>query len=131
VVRDEFGASLPVSEERWTDAELRDRCRTVRLVRDVPEVLDELLEGRLSIAQTRETARVRANPCCGDQVVETAATPSMLERTRAIMPPDHAGGRETEGHHGSTRTEPAVTTGRLNRDDSGELMSRVGRTRGE
>ena len=57
---------------RWSDTELRDRCRTVRLVRDVPEVLDELRSGRLGIAQTREIARVRANPRCGDQVLDAA-----------------------------------------------------------
>ena len=38
---------------RWSEAELRDRCRTVRLVRDVPAVLAELRGGRLGIAQTR------------------------------------------------------------------------------
>ena len=62
---------------RWSGADLRDRCRTVRLVRDVPEVLDELRSGRLGIAQTREIARVRANPRCGDQLVEAA--PKLIE----------------------------------------------------
>ena len=129
--RDEFGASLPVSEERrterevrerlqdleremrrceaemiatlaeadgtgsfrldghrtlrqwagatarWSDAELRDRVRTVRLVRDVPEVLQELRAGRVGIAQIREIARLRANPRCGDQVIEAA--PKLIE----------------------------------------------------
>ena len=68
-VRQWAGASA-----RWSDAELRDRVRTVRLVRDVPEVLDELRAGRLGVAQTREIARLRANPRCGDQVVEAAST---------------------------------------------------------
>lgn len=58
---------------RWSEAELRDRCRTVRLVRDVPEVLDELRYGRIGVGQVREIARLRANPRCGDRVVEAAA----------------------------------------------------------
>ena len=40
----------------------------------MPEVLDELRAGRLGVAQTREIARVRANPRCGDEVVEAAST---------------------------------------------------------
>lgn len=50
---------------RWSDAELRDRCRTVTLARDVPEVVSELTAGRIGVAQVRELARVRANPRWG------------------------------------------------------------------
>jgi len=42
-------------------------------------------------------------------------------RSDMIMPPDRAGGRETEGHRGCTRTGLAVTMGRLNGDQSGNL----------
>lgn len=55
---------------RWSDSEIRDRCRTVILVRDVPDVGVELGAGRLGVAQVHELARLRANPRCGDQVVE-------------------------------------------------------------
>lgn len=67
---------------RWSEVELRDRCRTVKLVRDVPEVLDELRSGRLGIAQAREIARVRANPRCGDQVPEAA--PKLIEHAESM-----------------------------------------------
>lgn len=59
---------------RWSDAETRDRCRTVALVRDVPDVATELTAGRIGVAQIRELARVRANPRVGDRLVEAATT---------------------------------------------------------
>ncbi|MGI9031983.1 MAG: hypothetical protein ACR2HP_18670, partial [Ilumatobacteraceae bacterium] len=55
---------------RWSDPEVRDRTRTVTLVRDAPAIAEELAAGRIGVAQVRELARARANPRVGEQLVE-------------------------------------------------------------
>jgi hypothetical protein len=55
---------------RWSDVEVRDRVRTVRLCRDAPEGAAELAAGRIGVAQVRELARSRANPRVGSSIVE-------------------------------------------------------------
>jgi hypothetical protein len=46
--------------------------RLAKLVATVPGVGDALIEGRVGEAQAHELARVRANPRCGDRLVEVA-----------------------------------------------------------
>ena len=67
---------------RWSDVEIRDRVRTVRLCRDAPQVAEELAAGRLGVAQVRELARARANPRVGATIVE--ALPLLVEHAEAL-----------------------------------------------
>ena len=70
------------STVRWSDVEVRDRVRTVRLVRDAPLVAEELAEGRIGVAQVRELARARANPRVGAQI--TDAIPLLVEHAEHL-----------------------------------------------
>lgn len=56
----------------WSGRECRDRARTVHLVRDLPSVADDLAAGTIAIAPVRELARLRANPRCGEHLVDAA-----------------------------------------------------------
>ena len=64
--------SWAAANVKWSGRETLDRARTVTLVRDVPEIATELAAGRIGVAQVRELARVRANPRCGEQIVDAA-----------------------------------------------------------
>ena len=64
--------SFAAANVNWSNAQCRDRARAVHLLRDVPGVAVDLAEGKIGIAQVYELARLRANPRCGDQVVEAA-----------------------------------------------------------
>lgn len=44
--------------------------RLARLVSTVPGVADALIQGRIGVGQAHELARVRANPRCGDRLIE-------------------------------------------------------------
>ena len=58
---------------RWSNVQLRDRLRLLRLGQDVPVVVDALSVGAVGLAQVAEMARVRANPRCGDEFAATVA----------------------------------------------------------
>jgi hypothetical protein len=54
----------------WSGAETGHRIRSVRLLEEFGQVADALACGEVGVAQVRELARARANPRCGDQLVE-------------------------------------------------------------
>jgi len=66
----------------WSRRETLERSRTVTLLRDLPELAEDLKYGEVGVAQVRELARVRANPRCGDQVVEAA--PELVELAKRV-----------------------------------------------
>ena len=57
----------------WSNAECTHLSRTVQLLRDLPEIADDLDAGVIAIAPVRELARLRANPRCGDQLAGESA----------------------------------------------------------
>lgn len=56
--------------------------RLAKLLDTVPGVSDALVQGRIGVAQAHELARVRANPRCGDQLVEVRAL--LLEQAELL-----------------------------------------------
>lgn len=56
--------------------------RLAKLLDTVPGVSDALLRGRIGVAQAHELARVRANPRCGDRLVEVRAL--LLEQAELL-----------------------------------------------
>ena len=57
----------------WSNTECTHLSRTVQLLRDLPEIADDLDAGAIAVAAVRELARLRANPRCGDQLTGESA----------------------------------------------------------
>lgn len=53
---------------RWSEAEIKSRVSSSRLVEAFPQVGDELAEGRVGVTQVRDLARAHDNDRCGDQL---------------------------------------------------------------
>jgi Domain of unknown function (DUF222) len=58
------------AELRWSDTDVTHRLRTARLVEDLPTTIDAVAAGTIGVGQVRVLARGRANPRCGDQLVD-------------------------------------------------------------
>ncbi len=56
------------AELRWSEAEVRARTQTARLVVDHPEVGDHLADGRIGVAQAHTLAKTGAHPRVGHQL---------------------------------------------------------------
>ena len=56
----------------WSYADTTHRLRSVTLLDDLGECGELLADGSLGVAQVRELARARANPRCGEQLVDAA-----------------------------------------------------------
>jgi hypothetical protein len=63
-------------------AEASQWRRLAKLLDTVPGVSDALVEARIGVAQAHELARVRANPRCGDRLVEVASL--LLEQAESL-----------------------------------------------
>ncbi|MDQ3542631.1 MAG: 13E12 repeat family protein [Actinomycetota bacterium] len=59
-----------IATAHWSPAETTARLRTVTLLADLVSCGEALGAGSVGVAQVRELARARANPRCGDQLVE-------------------------------------------------------------
>ncbi|MGI9030431.1 MAG: hypothetical protein ACR2HP_10675 [Ilumatobacteraceae bacterium] len=94
---------------RWSDPEVRDRTRTVTLVRDAPAIGEELAAGRIGVAQVRELARARANPRVGEQLVE--ALPLLIGHAQELPFHDFRICCSA-GNRSATSTAPATITRR-------------------
>lgn len=56
---------------RWSEAETRTRVRLDKLLADFPDLDEEVLAGRLGVAQAHTLAKAAANPRCGNQIGES------------------------------------------------------------
>ena len=70
------------AELNWSDSQIADHLRAVRLAADVPEVGEALAAATVGVAQARLFGRARANPRCGRQLAEFAT--ELLEHSRAL-----------------------------------------------
>jgi hypothetical protein len=70
------------AELNWSDTQIADHLRAVRLAADVPEVGVALGAGTIGVSQARLFGRASANPRCGRQLAEFAG--ELLEHARAL-----------------------------------------------
>jgi hypothetical protein len=55
---------------RWSDAEVLQRTRVARLMRNDQRFAEAVDQGQIGVAQAQLLARAHANPRCGDQISE-------------------------------------------------------------
>jgi hypothetical protein len=65
-------ASWLRSHTNWSGAQTSRRRRAAKLATTVPTAVRALFDGRIGVAQFDELARARANPRCGDRLVDHA-----------------------------------------------------------
>ena len=70
------------AELRWSEGQITNRLRTARLVNDLPDVVQALWAGEIGVAQAYAFGKARANPRCGDQLVEHA--PLLLSHAKQL-----------------------------------------------
>ena len=70
------------AEFRWAPADVTARMQLVRLLEDLPAVVEALGDGRIGVAQARAFGRARANPRCGAQLADHAGV--LLEHARTL-----------------------------------------------
>jgi hypothetical protein len=60
------------AELRWSEGQITNRLRVARLVTDLPDLVEALWWGEIGIAQVYALGKARANPRCGDQLIDHA-----------------------------------------------------------
>src|SRR4051812_17810627 len=70
------------AELNWSDTQIADHLRAVRVAHDVPEIAAALAAGTIGVAEARLFGRARANPRCGRQLADFAD--ELLQHARAL-----------------------------------------------
>jgi hypothetical protein len=66
----------------WSNTQVTRRRRLAHLIDTIPEAGEALAAGHIGVAQADELARVRANPRCGDRLIQVA--PLLLEHAEHL-----------------------------------------------